>query len=476
MTRFNRNTRTSANKNCNARKRRSTERHHRSILRSQTAKSPVPLIVLSEEQLFATADITLEVELVAVTKRRNDKFLRLQWREVRRGPKFSTNKMGAIVARIDSIITGEAKGRKHLDSTNIKFDGAPLPATGGKGLLAAWNCAACPKAPEFTTSFLAEIRSTKNPIYRDEDHRHYDSTGECMGYGARPSFNDLDDQPVNSSVGPYVHKNMTSVHHQKLDAQHKNYAITCVQDGCSAIGDIYKTAKGPRITSTGTSMMRSVARMATSTNKELQPLLHNIGQLGYTTWYINYNAETRKEHSEPDSTMTLIHVPLQKLPQNGVGHSTFNFYLEGKDSRDCQPLQVSLCPTMSVFFSGFFLIHRQQRHGNQHNLLNVSAYGSKRLYCNSKCTINRNLQGSQHAEEGEQPSCDTNAKGKTQQPLGNRNQPRRQCTQFTRNDGGTATINSTKAARPSRSIRLPARFNDFSMTSKKTCKPKHHTL
>lgn len=105
-----------------------------------------------------------------------------------------------------------------------------------------------------------------------------------------------------------------------------------------------------------------------------------IGSLGLLPAFINVDASTKTLHTERDATYTIISVPKQE--QEDIG-SNFQFVLtKGKS------LFLKMDSLVTFAYSAFFLTHRQN-HDSGTNNINVSSYGSQRLFFNARRSITR---------------------------------------------------------------------------------------
>ena len=125
---------------------------------------------------------------------------------------------------------------------------------------------------------------------------------------------------------------------------------------------------------------------------EVNPSLkHNLAMLGgisYPSGFVCHNAATGGKHTEPDCSYTTIRVPNQP----GMNYSErkpracFNFHLS-----DSEVVQVPLCVGMSVYYSGFLVLHRQEQLDDR-EFYNLSAYGNRDFFCYARRTISRNVE------------------------------------------------------------------------------------
>ena len=400
--------RASAKKNANARARRKIHRRYKALLLKDNSSQPHPLVVLSDEQCEYIRHFALEVALEAVVKRAGEQFLRFTWRKVKQGDSYCTKTKGCILLRTESLFDENISGGSHLKRSAFAFAESPRGKGGGIALLAIWNNTPHSRPEPFTTAMLTELVQVKNPIFSNKENKHYGSRGQYYGFGSRASFGSLRTCPLQSSVGQYARKYPNSEANVMLDDKLKAFVSRSVEQGCKTIDSIFSGKKGHMISRLGSALSHVLAKTAASVKEGLEQHLHDIGTHGYTTAFFNYNAETLDEHTEQDITMTLICVPVQgtsggsmteryALRERGASYdpgsfTSFNFYLRGTAGPDDTVEKVVLSEEMALLFNGFFLVHRQERQGNKHNLMNISAYGNKRLHCNAKKTIIRNFK------------------------------------------------------------------------------------
>ena len=134
------------------------------------------------------------------------------------------------------------------------------------------------------------------------------------------------------------------------------------------------------------------AELAAQVNPDLKKRISSIRpndptNCNYYMVVANLEAKTRQYHSEQDATYTALVVP----PQQGCNFSqpaTLNFKLNNDEIT-----KIPLTEGTVVFFSGFFLTHRQERPEHCSGpMINLGAYGNKRSYENAPNTILRNLE------------------------------------------------------------------------------------
>ena len=105
-----------------------------------------------------------------------------------------------------------------------------------------------------------------------------------------------------------------------------------------------------------------------------------IGNLGILPAFINVDASTKILHTERDTTYTIISVPKQEKNSLGIH---FQFCLTKATS-----LFLNMQSLTTFAYSAFFLTHRQN-HDSGHNNINISSYGSQRLFFNARKSIER---------------------------------------------------------------------------------------
>ena len=113
---------------------------------------------------------------------------------------------------------------------------------------------------------------------------------------------------------------------------------------------------------------------------------------GFINSHLCINAATEMEHTEHDSSYTIIVIPNQNTP------STFN----GFNSRarfelvinETTTILINMFPRVMFTYSGYMLTHRQQL--NEHmkeseSFINIVSYNSKRLFCNVMESFRRDI-------------------------------------------------------------------------------------
>ena len=109
--------------------------------------------------------------------------------------------------------------------------------------------------------------------------------------------------------------------------------------------------------------------------------------LGFMSSYVNVDCSTKHRHTEKDSSYTLISVPTRQTTEE---HDyTFEFTLTESHS-----LNVVMNRGTCFLYSAYLLAHRQVRNGKKCGFVNISAYGNKRFYCNSRTSLQRDFKRS----------------------------------------------------------------------------------
>ena len=103
--------------------------------------------------------------------------------------------------------------------------------------------------------------------------------------------------------------------------------------------------------------------------------------MGILNVHICHNAQTKKKHTECDSSYTIISVPDQEKKSNKIGnYNMANFELNLNEHK---ALVVPLEFNTILIYSGFLLTHRQQIFKLNENVdpfINVVSYNSQKLF------------------------------------------------------------------------------------------------
>ena len=92
--------------------------------------------------------------------------------------------------------------------------------------------------------------------------------------------------------------------------------------------------------------------------------------LGFISAYVNVDCSTKHQHTEKDSTYTLISVPSRQT--TGEHDYIFEFTLT-----ESWRLNLDMNRGTCFLYSAYLLTHHQVQMGQKSNFVNVSAYGNK---------------------------------------------------------------------------------------------------
>jgi hypothetical protein len=368
-------------------------------------KSPIPVVLLTPEQSKAIADCAMVVKLVNVTK--DGTQIISHWKKVAKGDAFSTKRTGHILTTYGDIFEAKERSKTHpYAGKNFQVVG-DLPCTehaGTQVLLASWNSKKQYRKVNrnnltFGRQLLDEVDAIKPSILKQAGISHHQSHGRHYGYGSHASYDAIEAEENLSSIRIYAQKPTITKKGQRiigdrtaaeLDQEHQEFLDETIRvDGIDCIASAYHSAKGPNVVTSGTLLNRAAVEAA----HILEPgLKKNVDLLSgyFPAEFINEDAETKAVHSESDSSLTLIFVPWQEFLVEADGsekaaQAVFEFHLEG------EVVRVEMVVGMAIFFSGFFLPHRQVRKSNAGKMVNVSAYGSKPFFDNLRKTIQRQM-------------------------------------------------------------------------------------
>ena len=101
------------------------------------------------------------------------------------------------------------------------------------------------------------------------------------------------------------------------------------------------------------------------------------------------DASTALEHTENDCTYTVISVPNQDIALSRKMRKSLYFVFSISNS---ESLRIPLTPRISFFYSGLFLVHRQNNPNTNQNgasFVNVASYGNERLFNHIRSSFDR---------------------------------------------------------------------------------------
>ena len=101
------------------------------------------------------------------------------------------------------------------------------------------------------------------------------------------------------------------------------------------------------------------------------------------------DASTAVEHTENDCTYTVISVPNQHISLSRKMRKSLYFVFCISQS---ESLRLPLAPHLSFFYSGLFLVHRQNHPNTTQTVecfVNVASYGNERLFNHIRSSFGR---------------------------------------------------------------------------------------
>lgn len=406
------NARGKTNKNRRSNSRNWNRRRQKKVIRNlqedlvfkTQEKSPIPVILLTPEQSEHIAKCAIVVELMKVVK--NNAQVQSSWKRIQEGEDFSTTSTGHIVAWADDIINAKATHKQTYGPKNFRIVGdlEGIDYHGRQVLLATWNGKKQFKNNEqtsFSLQLLDAIRAIKKSVLKKPGQSHHKSCGEHYGHGSHASYSRITDENQRTSVRRYSTKSTKNLSKkvkallagrtvEEVDNQHMDHVAGQVKLGMESIREAYGPAKGTDVVHSGTVMNTAIVEGGLTVNPKLKEHVELVGDTKFPAVFLNFNAETKDLHMECDTSMTLIFVPLQEFLSMGEKSGTFfQFHLSDHDV-----IEVEMGVGMAIFFSGFFLTHRQVRKEGASDMANVSAFGSKPFFDNMRQTVGRQLEES----------------------------------------------------------------------------------
>jgi hypothetical protein len=363
------------------------------------SNSPQPAVTLSQSQCETIKDYSLFVELQDVTRGNltGDRFFRPVWKVKDAGKKWVKKDgricvpkmLGAIVTDASSMAIYRQKLPKE-SSHNIKFMGA---TDSNVVLLAVWRRQPKKRTEStempFTEHQIRWMRKFKYNILRGKNN-HHGSGGKYFGFGIRKSTSNLAWAKNHSSLDEYYLKPGASMNDRMVNQERQKQVCAHLQVAKANIEQAFSGATGTSAVTVGNQLAESMLKALYCSNSELEKQHPALRHSWFPSGFACLDAFTEFAHTEPDQTYTLLHCPPQEsLEYEDPSGTTFNFYLDG-GVNDYNTMKIPLNIGTSVFFSGFFLLHRQERHSDT-QLLNLGAYGNQKVYQFGRQTLIRNI-------------------------------------------------------------------------------------
>lgn len=386
----------------------------------------IPACVLTNEQLALMIIFSLQVSRIMVGKLsypsindggRDRTCLQPLWQVDHEGESFSTTGAGAIITMIACVDNKDGAWGK----SNVTLIGEQRPNASGFVLLAHWNKLDLNslKNPPVVIDYemVYRISLLKYNLVKAQGTTHWGSRGKTFGFGWHASFSAVEARANLASMSEYMIKKIGRAKAAELfgtddvssldDAGVMDLIVKLVKDlerlmtlaveeGIECINaSLAKRSKGTGIVQLGTTLNRALVETSMNVNPEI---CENIGLLGHTNYpalFLNVDSSTDEFHTEKDSSYTALYSTMQQnYKVNQRGPYSFKFLLN-YNCRGRSEVVINMQVGVGIFFSSFFLLHRQVRDVfmvNPPSFWNISAYGSKALWENGKKTIFRNLQ------------------------------------------------------------------------------------
>ena len=352
------------------------------MLGPTTQMAPNPLLVLSTSQLASLVPIAYKVSLASVTRvSRRSASKKFTWTISSTGPNI-TQRHFVILADTASIL-GNLQGIVTICHSKERSPFALLAAVTHSPHMFSGDTI-------YGHDTVHELELVKPNLCKNIQSWHHDSRGGVYGFGTKASYSY--DPKLKSSVDAYCLKQSTKYSHSKHALGHHHQlhhtligTIECAQ---TAINKQLFVGNAVRM---GCTLIEAAVKAAHTSNSKLTKTLGFQGKTKFTSVFYNINAETLSCHNEQDASYTLLGVPMQR--RDDIQHSPiyFEFHLNPN-----KVLPADMETGSCIYFSGFFLTHRQVLNPNfdasQRKWINVSAYGNRRLLSNTLTTMRRNLE------------------------------------------------------------------------------------
>ena len=386
--------RTSAKKNANIRRKRRQLKLCRTGLTEKQCNQRTPicldLLSISQWKKILPFSVVVDPGTEAAV-----------WQATQWGRFFSSKKCGAIVTKAKQLksLPNEHPWKKH----KFQLCGDDYqPNLDQFVLMAIWDREELfDKSLYFnSTSLVQQLSEVKPNTVKPDGKGHFQSRGKCHSYGSRGGYEKVENSPYLSSIREYATKRGLTEDQHITSESCRSLLINSIDHGISIIERLFAGTKGGSPVQSGTRISEAVVRTCHEVEEGLAEVISFNGKGKFASLHMNVNAETLDPHSEEDASLTMIYTPpqegLEKVEQSPY---SFNFYLSGKD--DNHPIKVELNVGMTIFFSGFLLIHRQECTGalpRDIPMINCSAYTNKSLYAKARATIQRNLEETEFAK------------------------------------------------------------------------------
>ena len=214
---------------------------------------------------------------------------------------------------------------------------------------------------------------------------HFDTSGEIFSFGFGPKYYINN----NMSIGPFVEKKRKlneSENEMKKDLKKKIYYFLHYCIGCVfSTFDNFEKSLSPNVSK----LQHHFDLHPESDTKELE-----LQKSGILNAHLCLNAQTKLQHTECDSSYTVISVPRQV--ERRINHQNFNigeFELNISNGKNIViPLKIGTI----LVYSGYLLTHRQQirkKNDNVSPFVNIVSYNSEKLFNHLMQSFRREILG-----------------------------------------------------------------------------------
>ena len=213
------------------------------------------------------------------------------------------------------------------------------------------------------------INKTKSKV-----SHHFNTTGKIYSFGHGPKYEKND---LGYSVGQYADKTSR----KKITSEEKQQMI-CIEkkiEGEMVVGikNISKKLSSmPSITSPEVETLRHLLHL-----KHKDDIKYKLPEFGFLNCHVCFNAETEIQHTECDSSYTLITVPVQPITE-GKGASYNNGVFQFVVNKN-EIVTLQMKPGVSFCYSGFLLTHWQQiykKSSSHPDFVNIVTYNSRMFF------------------------------------------------------------------------------------------------
>ena len=216
-----------------------------------------------------------------------------------------------------------------------------------------------------------------NQITTKKGNYHFNTTGTIYGLGYGPKCNKNE---FGHSIGKFANhiekKKISTVERTRL-TEIDNYAIKLMESTIGTFNVLLSPIK--KSISPLVNKLQTHLDVFPDKDKDDRKLADN----GFISYNLCLNAQTEEKHTECDASYTIISVPNQLPRKTNKGKRNVGRFelIINENCRMVIPMDIGI----SFTYSGYLLTHRQQVHNesqDEHPLVNVVSYNSKRLFEN----------------------------------------------------------------------------------------------